>query len=196
MKGFARGGDFDYQIVEERSGFIIASISGKNAYNILKNETGGLRFQRVSPTEKNGRIHTSTITIAVFEENGNNNLFQLNLEEFEESAYKGSGKGGQKRNKKMSAVRLVHKPTGISVCVESGRNYHQNRETAWAEMERRLKNIHIQNEQLKEAKNRKNQVGSGMRGDKRRTIAIQRDEVIDHIGGWRISFKKYRNGEW
>ena len=60
-------------------------IAGHLAYNILKNETGGLRFQRVSPTEKNGRIHTSTITIAVFEESGNNNLFQLNLEEFEES---------------------------------------------------------------------------------------------------------------
>ena len=189
-------GGFDYQVIEERSGFIIASISGKNAYDVFKNETGGLRFQRVSPTEKNGRIHTSTITIAIFEENQNNNSFQLNPEEFEESAYKGSGKGGQKRNKKMSAVRLVHKPTGISVCIENGRNYHQNRETAWAEMERKLKIIFYQNEQLKEAKNRKNQVGSGMRGDKRRTIAIQRDEVIDHIDDWRISFKKYRNGEW
>ena len=73
------GGGFDYQIVEERSGFIVAQISGQNAYNVLKNEIGGLRFQRVSPTEKNGRIHTSTITIAVFEESGNNNLFQLNL---------------------------------------------------------------------------------------------------------------------
>lgn len=107
---------------------------------------------------------------------------------------RGSGAGGQHRNTTDSAVVVTHKPSGLSVRVESERSQHQNKAAALTLLRARL--LEAEHLRLAEGRNgkRKNQVGSGMRGDKRRTIALQRDQVTDHVTGRQTSAKKYLRG--
>jgi len=168
----------------------------------LWNESGGHRWQRIPPTERRGRVQTSTITVAVFVGGNGSHSTRRDIGELpprrdvEETAYRASGPGGQHRNKKATAVRLHHKRSGIVIRVENSRDFHANRKKAWKELGRKLKERAEQERKKAEAKNRKNQIGSGERGDKRRTIAVHRDMVVDHVSGWRTSYKKYMRGDW
>lgn len=120
----------------------------------------------------------------------------LNDDDVEFVAVRGSGPGGQHRNKTNSAVVLKHVSTGTVVRCESERSQHQNKRIAMQMLQDRLANDARNAASALEAADRKMQVGSGERGDKRRTIAVQRDEVIDHITGRRWRYRDYVRGSW
>ena len=138
-------------------------------------------------------MHTSTITVAVMQEPPPATL-RLPPNTLHWATTRGSGAGGQARNKTESAVILTHLPSGLSVRVESERSQHMNKETAMAVLRARLLERQV-NDQLKRRNaNRKDQIGCGARGDKVRTVSIPRDEVVDHRTGQRISARRYRKG--
>jgi peptide chain release factor 1 len=158
-------------------------VTGKNAYNVLIDEAGGHRVQRVPPTtEKRGRRHTSTITVAVLKEDEFKRM-NLSNDDITFQAYRGSGNGGQNRNKVSSAVRLVHKETGVAVCCEEERDQHKNKKKALYRLEKKL-NDTMQTEHKKIIdEERKVQVGCGMRGDKIRTYNYRENRVTNHVTG-------------
>lgn len=173
---------------------MVLVVSGKGANRAFHNEAGGHRYQRVPPTEKRGRTHTSTVTVAVLpvpEEHD----FRIDERDLDWKTCRGSGAGGQHRNVTDSAVQLTHRPSGVTVRCESERSQYQNKATALALLRARLSQQAT--EELEGARNnrRREQVGSGMRGDKRRTIALQRDQVHDHITDKRMPAKTYFRGE-
>jgi len=194
MCGGLSGGVFDALVLEDTLGFVLLQVSGEKAPLAFKNEAGGHRFQRVPPTEKRGRVHTSTITVAILGLPQESQV-KLNDRDLEWKATRGSGPGGQHRNKTESAVQLKHLPSGIQVRVETERSQHMNLATAKAVLAARLQEASTSASQ--DARNgvRKGQVGTGMRGDKVRTIAIQRDQVVDHRLGTRTSVAKYLKGD-
>lgn len=170
-------------------------MKGLHVREVFANESGGHRWQRVPPTERKGRVHTSTVTVAVLEEPDVTELYVPDRD-LEYKTTKGSGAGGQHRNKVETVVVLTHKPSGISVRCESERSQHQNRQLAYQWLMARLYE-RASTEQLGEAERmRREQVGSGMRGDKRRTIRTQDEQVIDHISGRHWKLKQYLSGEW
>jgi peptide chain release factor 1 len=128
-------------------------VSGKGAADAFEHEAGGHRWQRVPPTEKCGRVQTSTVTVAV-----------------------------------------LHKPSGIKVRVDGGRSQHINRDTALGLLRARLKAAGQAQVSGNRKARRKAQVGTGMRADKIRTIALQRDQATNHLNGRSISAKKYLRG--
>lgn len=160
----------------------------------MSQEAGGHRWQRVPPTEKRGRVHTSTVTVACLREPSEAEV-HLDPGDLDIKTTRGSGAGGQHRNTTDSAVVVTHKPSGLSVRVESERSQHQNKATALALLRARL--LEAKQNRLANQVNgkRKNQVGSGMRGDKRRTIALQRGQVTDHQSGKSIRAKDYLRGQ-
>lgn len=108
--------------------------------------------------------------------------------------YKG-GKGGQHQNKHANNVRLTHSPTGTTVQVE-GRHFHKNREKAYKLLNAKLQRAALAAAQAAQSADIARQVGSGMRGDKRRTIRLHADQVTDHVDGWSTTAKKYLRGDW
>jgi peptide chain release factor 1 len=168
-------------------------VEGKKAKSAFEHEAGGHRWQRVPPTEKRGRVHTSTVTVAVLEEPTEYEL-QIDPKDLEIKTTRGSGAGGQHRNKTDTCVIVTHLPSGLQVRVDGGRSQHLNRESALRLLRARLQaqgQAQLSNQRKSK---RRDQVGSGMRGCKRRTIAIQRDSVVDHISGRSISYKDYSRG--
>jgi peptide chain release factor 1 len=168
-------------------------VSGRGAAKAFAHEPGGHRFQRVPPTEKRGRVQTSTVTVAVLVEPEEHEL-QIDPRDLEESFTRGSGKGGQHRNKTDTCVILKHLPTGIIVRIDGGRSQHINRQTALGVLRARLRTAERDKTIRDRNQNRKAQVGTGMRGDKVRTIAMQRDSVIDHQTGKTMKAKDYLRG--
>ncbi|MEZ4450066.1 MAG: peptide chain release factor-like protein [Nannocystaceae bacterium] len=168
-------------------------MEGKGAERWFRNEGGGHRWQRVPPTEKRGRVHSSTVTVAVLEPAQAIDLV-IAPQEVEEMFTRGSGPGGQHRNKTSTAVILRHLPTGTQVRVDGGRSQTHNRETAMELLRARL---HAEREadymRSREA-DRRSQCGSGMRGDKIRTVQVQGDVVVDHRRGTRTSYRRYVRG--
>lgn len=155
-------------------------------------EAGGHRWQRVPPTERKGRIHTSTITVAVFEIQPEGK-WALKDEDILIFTTKDSGPGGQHRNKTESCVIMRHLPTGIEAKA-STKSQHQNRKTARAMLEARVRSVVDERTSHARATNRKSQVGSGMRGDKIRTYRQQDDQVSDHRTGRKARLTKVRDG--
>ncbi len=168
-------------------------IEGKNAKEVFKNEPGGHRFQRVSPTEKRGRVHTSTVTVAVLDENTFD--FELNLRDVKYIMTHSSKPGGQNVNKVESCVTAVHVPTGISVKIEA-RDQHKNKALATRILSERVSEHFYTQRNKERAAKRKAQTGSGMRGDKRRTYRVRDDKVVDHITGQKWKFSKWIKGNW
>ncbi len=140
-------------------------------------------------------MHTSTVTVAVLPEPTATELV-LHDKDLEEQTCRGSGAGGQHRNKTESAVIITHKPTGVTVRCESERSQHQNRETALALLRTRILEAKQSGATAARAGDRKAQVGSGMRGDKIRTIRCQDGVVTDHVLGKQWNYKNYARGEW
>jgi peptide chain release factor 1 len=159
---------------------------------VFAGEAGGHRWQRVPPTEKRGRVHTSTLTVAVLAEptaaDG-----RLDPSDLEETFTGGGGKGGQHQNKRSTAVVLVHRPTGIRVRIES-RSQHANRRTVLEVMRARVAALHGERGRARYNRERQRQVGSGMRGDKVRTVRVRHRVVVDHRTGKRTSYRRYTRG--
>jgi peptide chain release factor 1 len=170
-------------------------VDGRGAYETFKDEPGGHRWQRVPPNEKRGRVHTSTVTVAVLPEPTEAEV-RLRESDLEWTACRGSGAGGQHRNKTNSAVQITHRPTGLMVRCEGERSQHQNRRTAIALIRARLWEAEQARRAGARADDRRAQVGSGMRGDKRRTIRTQDDQVNDHVTGRSWRYKQYVRGDW
>ena len=170
-------------------------MKGLNAAEIFSQEAGGHRWQRVPPNEKRGRVQTSTVTVATLLE-PTPGTFELFSRDVEWQACRGSGAGGQARNKTSSAVQIRHLPTGLIVRCEAERSQHQNRETAMEILRAKLwaSSQAKKDEELTNARRR--QLGSGQRGDKRRTIRVQDGTVVDHVTGRRWRLREYLRGEW
>lgn len=189
------GGSFSIELIEERPGIKVFRVIGKDATRLFKNEAGGHRWQRIPPTEKRGRVHTSTITVAVLPEPLETEV-NLPEKDLEWTYCRGSGKGGQHRNVTDSAVQLTHKPSKLMVRCESERSQIQNKRTALALLRARLWEIRDTQINGDRSQSRKDQVGSGMRGDKRRTIRTQDCMVKDHITGKHWNYDQYVNGQF
>ncbi|HEX2088409.1 MAG TPA: peptide chain release factor 1 [Actinomycetota bacterium] len=161
---------------------IILEIRGRGAYSRLKHESGVHRVQRIPVTESGGRIHTSTATVAVLPEADEVDV-RIDPEELEIQVYRSSGPGGQSVNTTDSAVRIVHKPTGLKVEVQEERSQRQNKEKALRYLRSRLLQIAQDEQQREEAAARKAQVGTGERSEKIRTYNFPQNRVTDHRVG-------------
>jgi peptide chain release factor 1 len=158
---------------------IVLGIRGRDAYGRLKHESGVHRVQRVPVTESQGRIHTSTATVAVMPEAEEVEV-EIRPEDLEIDVYRSSGPGGQSVNTTDSAVRIVHKPTGIKVEVQEERSQLQNREKAMRYLRARLHQKALDEQQAKEAAARRSMVGTGERSEKIRTYNFPEGRVTDH----------------
>lgn len=154
-------------------------IGGAAAYDALRYETGVHRVQRVPATEKSGRIHTSTASVAALPIR-TKPKFELNPSDLEMEFSRSGGAGGQNVNKVETAVRLIHKPTGIDVRSSSERSQKANREKAMQILSAKLEALHEEEEAKKHAAERKGQIGTGDRSEKIRTYNYLQDRVTDH----------------
>lgn len=158
---------------------IIFQINGQDVYKRLKYESGVHRVQRVPATEAQGRIHTSTATVAVLPEAEEVDV-QIKPDEIEVNVCRASGKGGQGVNTTDSAVQIIHKPTGLIVRCADGRSQIKNRAQAMIVLRTRLLERKIAEENAKYAAHRKDQVGTGERSEKIRTYNFPQNRVTDH----------------
>ncbi len=158
---------------------IIATVSGEDAYGILKYEAGVHRVQRVPKTESQGRIHTSAATVAVMPEVEE---FELHIEEKDiiKEFTNASGPGGQSVNTTYSAVKLTHKPTGVRVSMQDGKSQLKNLEKAMEILRARVYKLEIDKRKAEEDSLKKSMVGSGDRSEKIRTYNFPQSRVTDH----------------
>ena len=162
-------------------------INGRGAYSRMKWESGVHRVQRVPETESGGRVHTSTATVAVLPEMEEVDV-QINPADIEMQVYRASGAGGQHVNKTSSAVRLIHKPSGIVVACQEERSQLQNREKCMRMLASKLYEIEQERVQSENDGMRRSQVGTGMRNERIRTYNFPQGRVTDH----RVGLTLYR----
>lgn len=162
----------------------IWKIKGKEVYKLLE-ETGNHRFTRYSPFSKNKKLHTSFVGVTV-EKAQLSSVFEINKSDVDMSFFKGSGAGGQHRNKVETGVRLIHKPTGTVVECVSERSQHHNRSLAWERLMIKLSNIEKEKEILKNQQNWNGKIKIGF-GDRRRTYKLETNIVKDELNGKQVN---------
>ena len=168
---------------------LIAKIEGENCHDDLKQESGVHRVQRVPKTEKSGRVHTSTASVVIFPEVEAKEI-PINPSDLEISFFRSSGPGGQNVNKVETAVRIVHKPTGVVVASQAERSQTANRESAMSVLRSKIFEARRVEEVAKLRGLRQEQIGAGERAEKIRTYNFPDDRITDHRIG-----KKWHNME-
>lgn len=175
-----------YMRFGEKKGFSVRrlddltiEVDSKEAYKVLQWETGVHRVQRIPDTEKQGRIHTSTASVAVLPIR-EKNTFEINPADIEMEFSRSGGAGGQNVNKVETAVRLVHTPTGIDVRSSSERSQQANREKAHEMLAAKLEQLHKEKMAKEHREERQAQIGTGDRSEKIRTYNFPQDRVTDH----------------
>jgi peptide chain release factor 1 len=158
---------------------IIVNIKGERVYSQLKYESGVHRVQRVPQTEASGRIHTSTVTVAVLPEAGEVDI-QLDPKDLKMEAFGASGPGGQNVNRNYTAIRVTHIPTGMVVSCQDEKSQHRNKEKALRILRTRLLDIAVEKQEDAISKDRRSQVGTGERSEKIRTYNFPQSRVTDH----------------
>lgn len=170
-------------------------IEGEGAYSRLKFESGVHRVQRVPETESSGRIHTSTVTVAVLPEVDDVEV-EINPDDLQIDTYRSSGAGGQHVNKTESAIRITHIPTGVVVACQDERSQHKNREAAMKMLRSRLYDMMEQERNASIAADRKSQVGTGDRSERIRTYNFPQGRMTDHrIGLTLYKLEQIMNGD-
>lgn len=157
----------------------VLKITGPNPLAKFKHEAGVHRVQRIPETERYGRIHTSTATVAVLPEVGEQEL-QINPKDLDFQAFRASTQGGQNVQKVSSAVRITHRPTRIAVTCQTERSQHQNKELAMGLLRSKLWTLEEETKQAQIAGKRAQQIGQGMRAEKIRTYNFPQNRITDH----------------
>lgn len=185
------------EVTTEVGGYkqVAIMITGQNVYSKLKFENGAHRVQRVPSTESQGRVHTSTATVAVMPEYDEVNI-EIDPKDIRTDVYRASGAGGQHINKTSSAVRMTHLPTGIVVAMQDQRSQQQNREKAMQILRSRVYDYYESENQSEYDANRKSAVGTGDRSERIRTYNYPQNRVTDHRIGLSLNkLDRIMNGD-
>ena len=166
---------------------VVIKILGSNVYGNLRFESGVHRVQRVPQTESQGRVHTSTATVAIMPEMDDVEEKDIDMSEIRVDTFRASGAGGQHVNKTDSAVRLTHIPTGIVVECQDDRSQHKNKAKALGLLSSKIYDIEKQKQEMEKASERKSLVGTGDRSEKIRTYNFPQGRITDH----RIKFTQH-----
>jgi peptide chain release factor 1 len=158
---------------------MVFEVSGKDAWQKMEFESGVHRVQRIPETEKSGRVHTSTATVAVLPKAKKTDV-EIKPDEIEMSFYRSGGPGGQNVNKVSTAVRILHKPSGIVVSSQEERSQAQNKERALEILRTKLLDAKRKQEEGKVTEERRRQIGSAERAEKIRTYNFPQDRITDH----------------
>jgi peptide chain release factor 1 len=158
---------------------LVAEINGIRAYDMMKSESGVHRVQRIPKTEKAGRVHTSTASVAVLEARQDIKI-NINQGDLEITFFRCSGPGGQNVNKVETGVRILHKPTGVVVASQAGRSQSANREQAMSILQAKIYDAQQQAANASYAAERRNQIGTADRSEKIRTYNFPQDRITDH----------------
>lgn len=158
---------------------IVFKIGGEKVYEKLKQEGGVHRVQRIPETEKSGRIHTSTATVAVLPEIESTKI-DIKPNDLKISSFRASGPGGQYVNKTESAIRIIHVPSGITVASQTERNQASNKENALSILRSKLYSLKMEKESQQIGQERKSQIGTAERSEKIRTYNFPQDRLTDH----------------
>ncbi len=182
---YAESKGWEWEIMDQSlspiGGFkeVILSIRGKNVYSLLKYESGVHRVQRIPKTEASGRIHTSTVTVAVLPEADEVDI-KIDPKDLKIEAFGASGPGGQNVNRNYTAIRITHKPTGMVVSCQDEKSQYRNKEKALRILRTRLLDSAKKKQEEELARVRKSQVGTGERSEKIRTYNFPQNRVTDH----------------
>lgn len=182
-------------MVTDLPGYVCLEVQGKDVAAAFSQEAGGHQWQRIPPTERRGRVQTSTITVVVLPLEAEINYSNKSWGSFDVKYCRGSGPGGQHRNKKETAAQVTHRDSGLTVRIEDSRSREANREKALAKLKLQLRLRELTALKEKLQKKRKGSCGLGKRGDKRRSIKVPSKVVKDHVADISMSYKDYLKGK-